>query len=560
MRRWLRCCFWWRGGGDRGGVSWPAGRYREVADDDERPGVALLSRRPTPTALQKTTPPTFTRDVRECCTALPPPSPSPPPPSLYADLADLCPPPTRSDTELDDVHHLAGEELTWRAASTSHQRRQPPSCADEGDTITVPELVEVLARRRRAAREVQSVRVHDVRALVWPPPPSAAAPRVIVDFALLAPNLTILSITCCTVPSFTSATVVLPPNLRVLDLSYNLLHTFDVTPLPARLHRLDLSFNNLQEVPRCLDELRARKPPVRIELHHNDYHKRLGPDTPPAELQRANDYGVLSTSTLRHWTRVARDRAKEARRRAREEGCCVEEEDEEPDDAWDPHTARPGRVRVSALRTAPPVHEDAQSAHLTSVQEDMRRVVTWVMVAADAAAQHAAGARPPIPAHVLPSVARLSRIRHLARRRLMLRGEPRVLFVRDCLATRAHSVYGVTFGELCLALERVVEARDDAAEVFRVMGEEYARATQVCLTGRFTHVLSALNGFVEGVTVGVSRRDELASALARVRNRWAERAGDDVDAYLAHAVPEALQVLEDACVPEDEQSGWLAGI
>ena len=53
-----------------------------------------------------------------------------------------------------------------------------------------------------------------------------------------------------------------------------------------------------------------------------------------------------------------------------------------------------------------------------------------------------------------------------------------------------------------------------------------------------------------------------SDALVGVRNRWiaataAVGAGDDLGAYLAGAVPEALQALEDACVPEAEQGAWL---
>jgi uncharacterized damage-inducible protein DinB len=193
-------------------------------------------------------------------------------------------------------------------------------------------------------------------------------------------------------------------------------------------------------------------------------------------------------------------------------------------------------VVVERLHTT---HDDAQNAHLGSVQRSVQDAIQHILKTA----------------HTFDEAFTSKLVT-----RMQLQGPVASAFFRDCASVEVHSKHRVSFGNLCEAMLSFVDTLHIADEVFKVMGAEYARTHTLCFTGKLTHLLSALNGLVPGFAVGLDAREELANAMAHVRNRWAAVSGNDMDVYLTHAVPEALQTLEDACVPEAEQSVWMAGI
>ena len=103
----------------------------------------------------------------------------------------------------------------------------------------------------------------------------------------------------------------------------------------------------------------------------------------------------------------------------------------------------------------------------------------------------------------------------------------------------------------------VVSAHRERDALMAVLAAEVRDGLCTCRSGRVERLVNALNGFVEGVGVGLSRNEELANAILVIRNRNSSVFAGDVDAYTEETVPAVMQALEDACVPEPEQGAWL---
>lgn len=392
------------------------------------------------------------------------------------------------------------------------------------------------------AQGVSAVRLHDLRGFVrWPG---------CLDLNARLPGLAVLEVSHCRIKSLFAEDLVLPPRLRRLALTYDCLEEFEVE-LPLSLRDLDLSFNKLTRLPACLERIRelvivADRPDdddddgvtssqdgerrhdaarCRLELRNNNFWFCEYTDVTPGrvnrdtmvELTRAHDWGLLSASKLRR--------------------------------AMD-HLLDGTRVQhaVTHHRTT---YADPQNVHKSSVQtsvkEALARLMAWTESLPDV--------------RVPPNLRAFDpRFVETLIRRMALSKIAAAQFRVDCADATVHGTLQVTFGNLCELLLRFVSAQPAAKEIFAVMGQEYARNVKVCFTGKVTHLLACLNGFVDGFAVGIDSKDELANKLVAIRNKWSQLAGLDFHEYVAQAIPEAMQALEDACVPIAEQAHWLEGI
>lgn len=379
---------------------------------------------------------------------------------------------------------------------------------------------------REGPTKVTALRLHDF-------PDFQPWPRAL-DLATLAPALRVLSLTHCRLGSLYDADLVLPPALHTLVLAYSNVRDFEVA-LPRTLRRLDLSFNYLERLPACLEGIRdlvihagapsattrRRDRTCALDLRNNEFWFAKYSNLPLGrvsletivELARANEWGLLSTASLH-----------EAMRHVGLAG---------------PAAAHVMQTRVTRLKRT---YENAQSVHIPAVQRSVRDVVTRLEAFCEASAQDFD------PAFVGKLVKNMQMTR-----------EHEVIFRQDCSRPEAHGALGTTFGRLCHMLMAFVDAQENASEIYEVMGREYAANAKVCFTGKVTHLLGALNGLVPGFAVGIDARTELADKMASIRNAWSARAAGLED-YVRNAVPEAMQALEDACVPEAEQGPWLDAI
>ncbi len=375
----------------------------------------------------------------------------------------------------------------------------------------------------------RAVRLHDLPGFVrWPG---------CLDLSSRMPGLAVLAVSHCRIKSLFSEDLTLPPRLRRLSLTYNCLEEFEVY-LPRSLRDLDISFNKLTRLPACLENIRdlvllrtnmnaaGQQQHCRLNVRNNNFWFNEYSDITPGrvnrdtmvELTRAHDWGLICSSKLQRAMSTL--------------GMTMN---------WPATTIR---HKVARHKTT---YEDPQNVHKSSVQASVIDSITRLMEDVDENNNKKKNTFDPNFVETLVKKMRLSR-------------KVAATFRIDCASAIVHSGLDVTFGNLCERLLSFVSSQPAADEIFNIMGKEYARNSRVCFTGKVTHLLACLNGFVDGFAVGINTKDELANQLITIRNKWARLAGDDFAMYVAEALPEAMQVLEDACVPASEQEAWLDGI
>ena len=329
----------------------------------------------------------------------------------------------------------------------------------------------------------------------------------------------------CTIPRVTAGQA-LPPALVRLEISYSNLVAFDLQELPSSLAFVDLSHNRMRTVPGAVYDLFERKRGgVTINLRNNDFWftqytalpvAMLSPST-VGELVRAHRMNLVSTTTLRSAVNVLRHKE----------------------------------------------HVKAADALLSDIEAALKRRVedggyTWD----NAENAHGAG----VKASVEASVERIMRMVGTEEKgdRVMSADELAASYVSrgaadaDIQADLArHFREDPSYAKLARKVLEVASSHRERDAVLAVLAAEVREGLCTCRSGRVARLVNALNGFVEGVGVGLSRNEELANAILVIRNRNARVFADDVGAYTAETVPAVMQALEDACVPEAEHGAWL---
>jgi hypothetical protein len=381
--------------------------------------------------------------------------------------------------------------------------------------------------------------------------------------ALACPNLQRLEIVACSgLATLTSHMLTLPPNLVDLVITHCDMVLFELELPVNTLSLLDISSNRLRSIPACLEmfenwQMQANKRVLRgivgcprLILNGNDFWFTEGSDvsypkvnelTLP-ELTRAAALGLIGSCTLsKAIDHVYPERARE-RDIARER-------------------TRGGNAVVRKVATT---YDNSQSVHISSVQSGVRKVI-----------QHLKELRATNkfnPNAIKEFSAKLNE---------MKRGSGSVLRVWCAEMTELHGTYQMSMTAICEAVFIAIEAihieepkgekekdamtpeqkrekiKDMKREAYKSIAYEIHKNKKVCFTGRITHLLGALGGLVPGFEITVSLNEEIQNTMAFIRNKWVDRLGDDLNAYLTEAVPEATQALCDLCVPEGDMWSWL---
>jgi hypothetical protein len=129
------------------------------------------------------------------------------------------------------------------------------------------------------------------------------------------------------------------------------------------------------------------------------------------------------------------------------------------------------------------------------------------------------------------------------------RGAPPV--AEWCQDDKVHSQHGLTFGELLQRVWTVVVNHPDRDGLKRVLKDELEAGRDVCFTGRFSRVLNALTGFVDGVRVDISDREHMQARIATI-----VKSGGDVESMVA----KVEEVLDDFHVPLADRGPWLDAV
>ena len=358
-------------------------------------------------------------------------------------------------------------------------------------------------------RALSALVVHGIPGLFQGPGAWGSDPRAL---ASACPSLQRLEIVCCPdIGPMTDAQLELPPGLKTLLVTHSGLSIFEAS-LPESLRTLDIRLNRLQHIPVCLESTDWTVTSGRVltmsgndmwfEHNMNVPLSRVTRDT-VGELIRANDLGMVSSQALQRALNSLND----------------------------PHQHT---VRLRAT-----TYTDAQSVHKTGVQTSVRLAVALVM------------AHAPDTPYDPRAMLRLAKA---------AAGSGKILRRWCAESLTKHAVLDVTMSSMCERLALLLEALPDAGmrqEAYKAITHEVQANANVCQTGRITHLMGALTGLVPGFAVGPSAREALQDAMAGVRNRWARSNPSNLDGYVTGAMPEAMQLLEDMCIPEDDQGVWL---
>lgn len=352
-----------------------------------------------------------------------------------------------------------------------------------------------------------------------------------LDFGKFTPNLRVLDIVDCTIPSLIATDMILPSRLKSLNLSYNMMHTFEVE-LPPTIGMLDISFNKLTNIPMCVEPLRRFvmdevkdavyhnvRNTCKIHMHHNDFWWDMYSSIAPSRVNRES---IIELERAHRWMTLSTVKFRDALNHLK------------------PEERVKYQLIVNIVKTT---YDNGQNVHISSVQTSMDRAMQIISERRNLMDQPKEHLFIDKLVGRLFSNGRFNDLRHQ--------------FRMDCVMPTKHSRYDVTFGDMCEAMYMIVKDMTEAQAIFDIMAEEYDRVHKLCYTGKMTHLVACLNGFVPGIEVGIDKNEELANQMIVIRNKWMRTANGDMDVFIVNAIPEAMQALEDACIALEEQYVWL---
>lgn len=120
--------------------------------------------------------------------------------------------------------------------------------------------------------------------------------------------------------------------------------------------------------------------------------------------------------------------------------------------------------------------------------------------------------------------------------------------------TTVHSVHAMTMQELLRLTWRVIRTHESRDVLVKILRDEIVAGRKLCFTGRFSRVLNTFTGFVDGVAVQISDKEQLQG---RVGALW-KRLGDKPGPEAVHlAIVELYEFMEEACVDDKDHDAWL---
>ena len=388
-----------------------------------------------------------------------------------------------------------------------------------------------------------------------------------------------------------------PPQLAELNLSFNVLSAFCVTPECAGgLASLNLSYNSLTELPRCLWPANATTTArgaigsrygrnlARLAIQQNNiwYTEYSGLSrnrvtlAAMEELTVAATYGALSPDRMREARYILKSKV------PRE----VSAEDAAPYISMLPQPAN-REVRDAAATAAAPApasiahaqrttYESGQNVHLYSNQVSLTASIAALRrMPTLGAAEELLDAFIAYhnPARVIGRARENTRGRGIVawfRARFGALGaavgggsEPAWIraFRDDCASVYCHSATGMTYRDVAVLVLNAVAGSPNRDAVYDILADEIRHGVGLCFTGRITRLVNALGGFVDGVGVALSQKEAIQNDVVVARRRMAEAYGEDTDEYLAHATERVQQILaEHGGMSEADCDAWVGAL
>lgn len=286
----------------------------------------------------------------------------------------------------------------------------------------------------------------------------------------------------------------LPPNIRTLNLSFNKLRVI-TAPFPPTLVHLSLEFNFMLHAPL------VHRDCIIINDHMYD-----------DSVERAARFATTTTTTTTA-TAVA---------------------------------ARPAFFHQQANQFFPTVrpetttvYSNTQNVHSHSVQNGVSSSVARILDETKSMIDN-----PHLVKKVLaifeqkrPNNTLLNKIRNFFSLKFLVAVPP---IQEWCDQTDIHSIHGITFRELLLRVWYIIEKHEHRETLHAILRDELKASWGVCFTGRFSRIVNVLNGFMEGVEVGISPSEQMQGRISQiVRNgRKQNKLADDIKAEIRAVLDE----------------------
>ena len=333
--------------------------------------------------------------------------------------------------------------------------------------------------------------------------------------------------------------IILPPELKILNLQANILKTFTVAQWSEHLVELNLGYNRLTDLNICFDRVNTT---CDVKLWYNDF-----------PCQKYNAYTLWFTDDN------AEETAALVKRFARF-GMKLNAQNTIGQNTIGQNTIGRNTIgqntidltRLLQLDTrivVKSLYQDAHNVHASSVQNSTNESVQWL-----------------IDSGTIDSDA-IEYIKHLWRPRRFWYVSEWLEVIRAnhliemwSLDNTIHSVHGIRYAELVGYMWNVMKDHKDKGEIAQVLRKEVLDADGVCFTGRFTRTLNALSGFVEGVQVGISSKEQMQNRIVTVIAKARKNYGDGTLEYEEAARRDVKDILTEFEVPKEEHDSWLDAI
>jgi hypothetical protein len=342
----------------------------------------------------------------------------------------------------------------------------------------------------------------------------------------------------------------LPPGVATVDMSYNKIHAIDDwrAAFPENAVSIDVSFNFLKVAP-------PSDMATRVQYHHNELPNKEYARGMLFALDPATGvWASPRTGDVHTPVRVAPLFA--PMHAGMHAGTLVRVHDVGV------------RVHDVGVKKTPTVYEQRQSVHDTGVQAGARAAVSHVLELARKSDAPAVTDRDLVLEVWPPGVGWWWWVSPMGWWRLLMGGGRRggdggAFDGLGCVSDRRKELFaavedvhggsfcGLSFGELLSSVWAVIQGHEHAEELSRRLREELFEGRGMCFTGRATRLLNALQGFVDGVHVGVSKREAMQARITAILVR--------LQANAANAAPlrvELDEALADGGCDAAEREAW----
>ena len=359
-------------------------------------------------------------------------------------------------------------------------------------------------------------------------------------------NVESLIVKQCTIFSCVSA---FPSYLRVLEISQCQLEKFEPVTIPNTIATLNLSFNNLKNIPKVIFDVFNANPFAQINLRNNEFWFNTFSDIAHSkmimenrdEIVLAHKLNMVSTEKLQKFE-VESEKEMLTRVRLGVDPMVEQLMAKKRANATNANNTMKAVIeRDDELKNT---FANPENVHLKSIQSSMKNNLQYL----DRFVKENGNVRE------LGKVARSQNFYDKLKKRMGCEYE---VFSHIVENETYHPNYETTAYEVLYKVFRVVAAHQHSVVMFQILRDEIIDSKNTCTSGQITRLVNVLNGFVPEIVMALSQKEELSDRILVLRKKMGLLYVNSYDDYIANTVPIVWQLLEDSCVNEVEQAAWL---